>query len=425
MLAGPLIALAGGRWGTYIGLPGAPIFLTDLLFAGGAALMIVSRLRGSTRAASNPPTTLYVVMAMCFGAVLMIGIASASVWSLNVVRDAVPFIYLLALPLYVAACEAIPRDRILRAAMLATSFHAVWYFAAVFKMISPVQVPGVGVDVFDTRGDFDGIVCGIAIALLLSSGRRHLLLKLAIAAMALAAMVSQGSRAGLVGGLIILAFAASARTRWAHLPQRRAGVLVATAHFAVASLIVLVSLAPALPEWAGGLQRVLVTDLSGQSSEQNTTTARFQAWGLIVDYVNASASARWFGYGFGSDVVMDSGALAYLSGNPAVRAAHSFFFTWLGFTGWVGVVLAALGLTALTLACLRRMRREMSSSLAAGTIVSIIAAGFIGVLLESPFGYLTLVFFAALSLTRPWAPAREGSVQRDRYVPGVRRMHAH
>jgi hypothetical protein len=102
---------------------------------------------------------------------------------------------------------------------------------------------------------------------------------------------------------------------------------------------------------------------------------------------------QYLGSGFGSSFISESGAIRYLSGDEAVRQAHNFLFTWLGYVGILGAVLGAIGLAIFgwTLKGGRGKAEAFGLSAYAG----IVLLGLLGVVVESPFGY-EIIFMALL-----------------------------
>lgn len=155
------------------------------------------------------------------------------------------------------------------------------------------------------------------------------------------------------------------------------------------------------PEWMRALTRIFSSGSSEQASAQNTWQARISAWDLLIQFTLSSPERAVWGSGAGSHPILASGALPYLSGNEAVRAAHNFVVTWFALFGLIGVIVTVAVLLYWFLRGLsnaRALRGDAGVGIALACGVAV--AGTAGVILESPFGYMTFVFGLTLSMVR-------------------------
>ncbi|WP_296667355.1 O-antigen ligase family protein [Demequina sp.] len=393
MVAGPLVAVAGGRWGTYIGVPGAPVFLTDALVVVGLLIIGLDRARNS--AELRLPRTPVPVAA---GAVLMavvgvLGLVRGGAPDLFAIRDALPFVYLALTPVFVLAVRVVGVARVLRGLMVASVIHTFWYAAVEFGVVREFALPIVGVPVFTSRGDFDGLVGGIAIATVTVLSRAPIPWRLLVVAAAVSAQLVQGSRAGLVAMLIVAGAVAIASRPFRD--ERLGPVRLAAVFAALPVLAAGIIVAAQSSGWARALERLFAGSIESGSS--NTTSARIDAWDRIITYVGHDAPARWFGKGFGSSFIVDSGAVEYLSGSSSVRQAHSFLVGWYALVGGIGLTLALIAFALFLLPPVRRMRRDPGARFGAAIQMGVLFAAAVGVIMESPFGYLLFVLAVGLS----------------------------
>lgn len=399
MVMGPLISIAFGRWGSYIGVPGTPIFLADVLVFLGAVGLIAGGVTAS-RGSGAPRLSMQVIAAgaaVCF----VVGIAGAQEFGVLTFRDAAPFVYFALIPLFARAASLLGPERITRVLFVAVALHTAWFLPAMLGVLNPIESPIAGVPLFVTRSDFDGLVCGLAIVLAATYKRVGITPRLVIGLGAAAAGLISGSRAGLIAAMVVIVGAILLLRPWRSASKGQ--IRVALAALVVPGAIgVLAAMGPQAPAWAQGLQKLIPSDSATYATGQNTWDARILAWNKIVDYVGDGPATgnSLSGLGFGSQPVLESGAVVQLSGDSAVRAAHNFFVTWFAFTGVVGV--AMVGLIMLVVA-VGGLRAQLGGQDATGAIAYCFAmgtalAGLAGVILESPFGYATFALSAGIAL---------------------------
>lgn len=402
IIFGPLIAVAGGRWGSYLGVPGAPIYFADLSVGLGIALLTVSVLRrsGTTRSVNFRGTRQGLTVAsVCMAGILIIGFGGgfggAGV-SLSTIRDAIPFVYFLLIPVFASAIQILGVDMAIRWIRNAAVLHTVWFVPAVLGFLGEVTVPLIaGAPVFGTRGDYDVLICGLAVVTLIAGPSVDSRITFLLIAANIAGALASGSRAGLIAAVLVVSFVAVARRPFRD--PGRGPLRLAFTSFAMIPLIMLaIWTINSPPAWAVGIQKLIPNDSATYQSGQNTAGARVDAWRLVVDYVS-NQDVTWFGFGFGSNPILDSGAVRYLSGDPAVRAAHNFGVTWFAFTGLAGLILLGVALVAWFTIAAKNIRSGPPAALiGTGLMSALVVAGLIGVIMESPFGYTTFAMAVGL-----------------------------
>jgi O-antigen ligase len=393
LVVGPLLSVAGGRWGSYIGVNSASLYLSDIFVGVGVLCLIVAQPHGWR----VPTLGRYFPPLFTFSAVIALGLIRTSVWNVETLQDLAPFVYLLFAPYFVIAVRTVGGARVLQWVGVAAAIHLLWFVPASFGALGTISVPGfVGIPIFTTRGDFDLVITGVALVWLASSTTFPRPLRIVGILAALAAILTAGSRAGLLSAVLIAVIVAAYQKPW-RLPL--AGpLLVAGLFLSIAATGAMILLSPGLPEWAVTLGRLL-----GQGDEalnaQNTLLARLDAWRLIWEYMSSDAVRLMFGEGFGASVIAESGALAHLSGDPTVREAHNFLITWLGQVGIVGTALVGLAVFRMVLSALRAVRHYPSFALSPALAAGLLLAALMGVIMESPFGYQTFVLAYAIALS--------------------------
>lgn len=401
-LAGIAVPLIGGKWGAYIGV--APVYLADALILGGALLTLLTTRRFTTLVRFSPAYWLLWTSGVVFiAAAALLGTGAVALR----LRDLIPWLYLLVVPMAGQWLVAAGRARLQRYLLWTLLLHAAWAIPAMLLTDpDPNQVeqqqflPFAAEPFFGIRTDIDVPLVVLAVVVAMRRwGLRPA--TLALAAGALAATLSQTSRAAMLASLVGLAVYG--------LVNRRTRGPSGLVKLAVAGTGVALVLALALPVLAttglfgvdgGALARAGLLGGTGSdaaASGDYTWNDRLMAWQVLGDYYTEQGSPP-FGFGPGAEVIRDSGAVKFLSGHDVVRSPHNW---WVG--GWVRAGPAGMGLWLLLLAAGTRPlagRRRWKGDHVAATgwflVVSVLVAASAGVLIESPFGSHALLFGIAL-----------------------------
>ncbi|MGA1835718.1 O-antigen ligase family protein [Herbiconiux sp. 11R-BC] len=424
IVIGPLIAVAGGRWGSYLGLPGVPIYFSDLSVFLGVLFVLLSRLdtRSAALRMSPPPIPrALLVGSFCAGAIFLIGALRSPGFSIFAIRDSLPFVYFLLIPVFYRAIESLGRERAFRWLRNALLLHLLWFAPAVFKILPSVTIPLIGgTAAFQPRGDFDLLIGGLTVVVIAMDRRMPSLLRGALCLVGSAAILFNGSRAGLISAVVLIAVVALLERPFSDAKKGPIRLAV-TALAAAPLLLIVVAVTSAPPEWAVALQKLVPNSSSVYQSGQNTWTARLDAWALLINYSIDHGSTAWLGFGFGANPVLNSGAVRYLSGDPSVRAAHDNWVTWFAMVGLVGLCLAIVAFAGwLGLAIRRAIKYRGLNSIGLGLAIGLLSAASAGVILESPFGYMTMALAIALASQRgidQADPRTQAQVSRSNALP--------
>lgn len=397
VILGLLIPVAFGKWGSYLGLGGTPVYFADLLIATGFLLIIFY-----STTDRGGETRLPISMAfasVCVLVVLGIGLLRSGELTIFTLRDAVAFVYLAMIPAFCSAVRAVGIDTVVHWLRNASIIHSIWFVPAIFGLLPEVPIPLVGGEpAFSTREDFDLLICGVAVVLIGSDRRLPRAARSVLVLATAGAALSSGSRAGLIAALAIVLTTSLAQRPFADArrgPQRAAAVLLAL----IPLILTVLWLTQNPPAWALGLQKLIPNNSAGYTTGQNTWGARESAWQLVLGRLFEEPGTTWGGFGFGSDFIIQSGALPYLSGDPNVRAAHNFGVTWMAMVGLVGVVLVFVALFIwFARAAGAAWSRGGASALGLGMMIGVVLAASAGVILESPFGYMTFGLSVAIAL---------------------------
>jgi O-antigen ligase len=411
-----------GRWGSYVGIPGLPVYIGDiLLFLGTCQVVLHLRRTGTTlgdigRRLGRADMALLLCLSFLGWA------AIRGVFSLGPLmndpllgfRDAAPYAYAVAALLaFLLSADGGTRQRRLIYAALAV--HVTWVLlGSRLPLEIREQVLLGGAPIFTSRPDFDSAVAGVAIAFALYDfllGRRprqpRVMAALGVFAAANAIAISTlQTRAGLlasivaIGAVLLIWATGSGAHQQARLTRPwRVTVLVV-------SLVFLAGVVAISPPG----QR-LVQAVRGQESQAlGTVQVREDTWAAVTKYVFSDAARTAAGVGFGPDFVQDSGTAYGLQGTEYkdVRSPHNYILGTLARLGLAGALLAGLTILSTGWLAIRRLSRQADAAtvVAALLVLSVPVTALLGVVLESPFGAIPY-FWAIGQLARMGAP--EGS----------------
>jgi hypothetical protein len=146
------------------------------------------------------------------------------------------------------------------------------------------------------------------------------------------------------------------------------------------------------------------TELQNRTQNLNaisTQNARQEAWKMVTDYW--TQNSFWFGFKPGEHVVQNSGALRYLSGEIEVRWPHNIFLSIMFRNGlMIGIFFCSLLLYILFMGLknILETTSELLDFQLFAFLVSCIVVSSVGVVLESPFGYIPFTIISGMVLAR-------------------------
>lgn len=405
------LGLAGSRWGAYLGAP--PIFLTDILIVLAFVHFAVRQVDPAVSPGEPPSRPHWLFIALPVWAFL--GYLVGRDHGLTAVRDVLPYLYAAVGILGAGAvARSTPEGRARTARLIrgALAFHTAWFAAVSMWPALALRMPvvgGQGLHVFSPRNDFDTAIVGVYIADLLirllrgDPRRRRLMVAFALSWVT---VIHTGSRAGLIGALLVTLIALSAAMASGTVLSRRKVTLIAVMPILLAAVVW------ALPSTTIG-QRLLGTIGLEQSaaalSAEGTANARQHAWERLIDYSTEDQSRMVLGVGYGPDFLADSGALHLLIG-PGVpgqetpRSPHNYWLGTLLRGGLIGLGLFVwLAVKILQAARTRRacLAEDPLLLFAALIPVGLLIPASLGVILESPFGAVPFFWCAGVLLAYP------------------------
>jgi hypothetical protein len=424
-----LFLLATTRWGSYI-LPGPPYF-ADLCLA----VLVVDRLLALPIAGRSVPRV-GLATSLTVGALLLVTFIAVCLGPIDseAFRDAVPFIY----GVFVFLAPPLKSRDVPRATRLITiffGFHLLWTTVVLALPSVGAQVATLGnpgVDFFSARSDVDGFVNGIAASVGLFrvlQGRRGVI----FFAWGLVLVLVTHSRGGLLATILgivcVIGYALAqnrrgftqnrvprlagdvARTVRRHGPRSLPAVTAALVVIAIVGIVIAPTSVERLTGTFGGSNS---TTVEKGAAASGTTSARLNAWSRLVDWIGESEARTAIGAGFGSNVMLDSGAGVALvhSIDPSLRAPHNFLLTVWAHLGLLGVtIILTLFFRGYWLAAqARRLRLDDVQLIAALILIGMPVVAVVGVVMESPFGAIPY-FWAFGYLSTTLAGRRARSVQ--------------
>jgi O-antigen ligase len=138
-----------------------------------------------------------------------------------------------------------------------------------------------------------------------------------------------------------------------------------------------------------------------------TANARIKSWNIVLSYMDADPAKQIFGVGFGPDFMTDSGALRALvaseEGSRALpRQPHNYALNTYARLGILGFTLYFLVFTSI----LRKSFENLDKNdidvmvLASLMFIALVPISLLGVVSESPFGAISMIFSLSVVLEK-------------------------
>ena len=393
LILASLIASVGlGRWGSYLGLPAINLFLIDILFFSGVFfgfLGLGRRFRGSVYFSYS--ILLFILFQL---------IRDSEVNFILAARDLLPFIYLLCVPACAYALRDTPEVVIVKSLRFAATLNLAWFLPSSLGLLAPISISPISpIPLFTERADQSGIAMGIGV--LAWSAFPSLRLKsnpTLIGLCVLAAAVGR-SRAGLFTCLLALFLHFFFKEKL-HIQSKRRERVVALMTFSLAVCFLFFGSQSSLfSDGNSSLARAGIVGNNQESVEggRSTSRARYMAATTLISWVEAN-NLQIFGAGAGREIILESGAVVYLSGNSDVRAPHNWFIGLYARFGILGLLYWCT-LLGQVLVLGRKEVGQLQQTLKA-IILIICFCSSLGVIMESPFGALPIAIASAMYIRR-------------------------
>jgi hypothetical protein len=393
-------SLATGRWGSYLGWYHNNLFLEDLLLALAAVPIFFSK-----------QTLLSVKLLYQFSLFIFVVAyfyMGRSYSHVTELRDLSPFLYFLFLPASVKVFSKISDVSIIKVVRFATLFHMTWYLLHGINFLPELTIPYLsGVPLFIERSDASGMIMGIGIIAWSEYSEYSLKGNWYVISLELISAAFGWSRAGLIGALIgtiilLVKIYLSKRSKDS-LDRKKAFffILISVGFIGVTNLGIL--------NFGDNSSLVRLSVISGNSNAiqtaANTANARALARNRIYEWT--MENGKWLhGWGPGAEIVANSGAVVYLSGNLDVRAPHNWSVSLFSRYGIVGTIFWIL-LIGYPILFVRKCRTDFKY-LILGSIIIIVIVSLLGVIMESPFGSIPIMMFSSILISRRFSGSKIG-----------------
>ena len=420
-----LYLLVTSRWGSYLTVPGAPIYAGDILVVLATVQATVGlRVRLATLSALvRAPLALHLVVSLLVYAVLRLG--AGLDFSLVALRDFAPYGYaVVALLAFLLPVREGRWRPIIYAALVA---HLLWVAALPLFPGFPWQLPVLGSDatLFVARPDFDTTVLGLGAAFAIRDLLRHLgpRRRAETAALVIFAvgsgfgMVNMGTRAGLLAGLLAIVVIVVSCL----VPKSSRGEGQGRSDrprlrpVRVAALLVGCAIAAAVLAYTPTGSRLIDGISDASSGAYGTVTVRKTVWDQVADYVLRDAGRTAVGVGFGRNFIAESGSQLALEGTvyKNVRSPHNYVLGTLARLGVAGALMVSMVIGLGWWMGVSQLRGEAGpvGVLAALLALALPVIALLGVVLESPFGaipyFWALGQLAVLDSSPPYSARRK------------------
>jgi len=378
------LTIATGRWGSWIGIPGTPVFLVDVLLVSGCLVVLPEVFRKKSFYFGYV-FTLLIFIVFQFGFYNQFD-------AKDQIRDLAPFFYLSLVPLISISFKDIDIRSVYVCLRYSTLFNATWSFSVYVGLIAPISVGGlIQVPIFTSRWDHTGTVLAIGLLVWSSVPNLNLNANKIILFFLAAVLVLQGSRAGLIAGLIATMYIIFKNNKQSKFRLAKNLLRVFLFVIVFSNLQTVFSVLPA----DSSVQRAL-SPKEFDLNRNSTATARLKAQELLIDYW-ASSNRLLTGVGAGDQMVINSYAIRYLSGSVDVRSPHSWPIGLLCRFGIVGFIIWSYLPAKLLIS--RRLAGNNTRDIKVMSVL-ILSASLVGVIIEAPFGSIPFCILIAILLSR-------------------------
>lgn len=429
-LAPVVIAIIGSR--TVSGIAVGPIFFMDLVLLTSACLVAVtidwSRLAADSTGQMKQLVWLAVLVGVALAHLLTGQISSSAL------RDFAPFFYLLY-GLGTALVLGILSEKQLRLGVKLVWWALVghWVLISGIQLAMFFEEASLSRLVLSTttlRPDLDGALLACLAATMIYVGRvgnpiRQITANL-FSSLIVVQIILLGSRAAVLAAVLATTFVIARSARNTLFPRK----FIATAITVLTIPLILVAPQTAVgdkflggayvfsgffshvtnsPETTSEVDYETTGDQNGsaflEAGEQfaGPTAARIRAWRTLALWITSDWERSLWGYGFGNNHMLQSGALEDLVGpSPRETTTHPHNFI-LQSAALVGIPITVVLLAHIFIALSKRAPRgeksfEKLSDLARLLAITIVVVSLVGVVWEQPTGAIILSFSIGVGL---------------------------
>jgi O-antigen ligase len=296
-------------------------------------------------------------------------------------------------------------------------FHQTWFSLFTFfpslGALMPTLPGSQNVHLFQIRPDFDTALSSVLLALLLFdflSGKNSIK-QFFLISIILLTILSNQTRTGLMTlvSSLLLTIYVSKKSQKKDTSNKKLpyGIILVLATLLFAAYISLTSIDLPLFDKFKNTFAFLGqngTLNSGQELGGGTTSARFNSWSFLIENQFSTVALFLFGYGFGTNYMLSSGASFLLLGSSSLdleftRNPHSFLLSVFCRLGILGLIFFIFFFVTILKSCVRVLKSGKDpefSILSITMVTSLFLASQFGVILETPFGAIPFYFFSAI-----------------------------
>lgn len=340
---------------------------------------------------------------------------SFEIFNFNFIRDLAPYAYyayLFPLRKLWVISNLNQKRKIEKWLLRSLIFHFVWMAAvSLFPSILnylPYINENQGIKIFTIRPDFDAVL--LAVTAYLAAVKKIAkgnLMSIFLVLVCSILIISQGNRSSSISFALICAIFIATKISKSNTAENSILILILFS-IIISILIIIVSDTKVGKKFVGtatvfSAQNGNVTNVDGFG----TANARIKSWQLVLNYVNSEPKKIVFGVGFGPDFMTESGALRALvaseTGSRALpRQPHNYAlntYARLGIIGFALYLYVCLSLLKCSFNNLGKKEVDLEY-ICILLFITLVPISLLGVVLESPFGAISLVFSISVILEK-------------------------
>ena len=369
-------SLAFGRWGAWIGLPAQNLFIIDAILLLSAVVIFPKYL-------IKNKLMLSVIVLYC---IYQFTRNPATAAALRL-RDLMPYIYFVLFLILKNQINLIPKKDIYSMLKVSTLTGLIWNLLISINILKTLTYETfAGIPIFSQRADHFGIMAAVGIIVwsnsIFNSGKKRVFDSIVVCLFILEVILLP-SRAGFLAMTVSCVFLLVKYNR-----RKIVKIIFLMITLTIASVPLSSTLYNLLPD-VSVAKKTISFGKNNDILEQGAGTARGRLLGqnALVDWVSAN-NLQFVGGGPGREILNESGAVRWLSGNLDTRFPHNW---WVSLYARFGIVGFLLWVFAFILIWRESFQKNFNFN--SVIIVAILIASTFGVIIESPFGIIPLYFF--------------------------------
>jgi len=395
------VDLFGGRWITYIGVPGTLIFFLDSIFILTCFFIVLTTQKSKDKVPLNLKKYEISIITILLIFIIFQFFRNQETQIVFRIRDLLPFVYLLFIPVLRLRLVTVKLVSLADKLVWTTIAHSLWAIPSARGMFEPIELGGFFQEpLFGVRTDQSGFV--LAIGILACFYRISLSYRTTASSFLILYFVScaifLNGRAALLAVLssLFIGYLMSRKEKAREKGTFKINPLVIILFCFSLLALSMYALNINLPE-DSNLKRIGIVGSEtgeGKSSGESTRRGREKAQRMLLDWTVENKNV-FLGAGPGSEMLFESGAVRFLSGDLSVRSPHSWPLGLFSRFGIIGFALWFLSLIFFLPTRAGIKSKILLTRFPESLIIPILITSLFGVIIESPFGMLPLVIFIA------------------------------